>query len=110
MAATLWKIGLAHAEGSVYEGEYRGTWIRLIRLTDFNVWPGRNRTGEKDATTTRWDGYIASGIERIDLGKVTPGWSIVAECYSTRREALIRLTRYIDAQLVEGENSATHCR
>jgi hypothetical protein len=91
---TLWKTAPSHAEGAEYEGEYRGTMIRVTRLTDFNVWPGRNPTGEKDPTTTRWDGYVADGMDGL-----RPHWSLVAEFCQTRREALDRLVRYIDRQL-----------
>jgi hypothetical protein len=91
---TLWKLSDASAEGSDWGGEYRGTLIRLTRTTDFNVWTGQNRLREKDATDTWWDGYVADGMEGLE-----PRWGVVAEHYSTRREALARLTRYIDSKI-----------
>lgn len=100
---TLWKIGRASAEGSEYEGEYRGTMVRLVRVTDFNIWPGRNRLQEKDATVTRWDGYVADGLER-DL---SPRWSLVAECYPTRRAAWEKLKAFIDGQLAAPKDEPT---
>jgi hypothetical protein len=92
---TLWKIGTASAEGSEYEGEYRGTMVRLVRVTDLGYWPGRNPMGEKDPASTRWDGYVAGGLER-DL---SVRWDLVAECHATRREAWEELRRYIDGKL-----------
>ena len=97
-APTLWKVGRASFEGSEWQGEYRGTMIRLTRVTDPNYWPGRNRMGEKDATETRWDGFVADGSD----GLYQPRWSLVAECYGTRREALARLVTHIDA-VIKGQ-------
>jgi hypothetical protein len=97
--ATLWKIGTASAEGSEYEGEYRGTMVRLVRVTDLGYWPGRNPMNEKDPAVTRWDGYVADGIERISQGVVTLRWDLVAECYQTRREAWAKLKSFIDQKI-----------
>jgi hypothetical protein len=91
----MWKVGTASAEGSEYEGEYRGTMVRLVRVTDLGYWPGRNPMNEKDPATTRWDGYVADGLER-DL---SPRWSLVAECYRTRRETWEKLKAFIDAKI-----------
>jgi hypothetical protein len=95
----LWKIGTAHAEGSEYEGEYRSTLVRFIRVTDFNYWPGRNPMHEKDATQTVWHGYVAGDIERVSQGVTTFRWDIVAESCGTRREAMEELERYIDRMI-----------
>ena len=91
-AAALWKIGKASLETSEWQGEYRGTLLRLLRVTDEDYWPGRNPMHEKGPTTTRWDGYVASGLER-DL---SPRWVLVAECYRTRREVLAELMAHVD--------------
>lgn len=89
---TLWKTAVASAESSEYEGEYRGTMVRLTRVTDLGYWPGRNPMNEKDPAITRWDGYVADGLER-DL---SPRWSLVAECYPTRKAAWEKLKTFID--------------
>jgi hypothetical protein len=93
-AATLWKTEPASAEGSVWEGEYRGIWIRLVRTTDPNYHTGRNPHHEKDATETRWDGFMAAGSAVNGVR-----WDCVAECCGTRREALRWLKSYIDGIL-----------
>jgi hypothetical protein len=93
--STLWKIGTVSAEGSEYEGEYRGTMVRLVRVTDLGYWPGRNPMHEKDPATTRWDGYVADGLE----ADRSPRWSLVAECHNTRRETWEELKRYIDRKI-----------
>lgn len=95
MAGTLWKTAPASAESAEYEGEYRGTMVRLVRVTDFNIWPGRNRMQEKDATMTRWDGFVADGLER-DL---SVRWSLVAESYPTRTAAWENLKTFIDTKI-----------
>jgi hypothetical protein len=94
-STTLWQPSPASAEGSEWEGEYRGTMVRFVRATDFNVWPGRNPLGEKDATTTRWDGYVAGGLYPDRAVR----WDLVAECCSTRRQAVEKLERFIDRQI-----------
>jgi hypothetical protein len=88
---TLWTVSRASAEGSEWEGAYRGTLIRLTRVTDFNVWPGQNRLGEKDATETRWDGYVADGLDGLAVR-----WSLVAEYHGRRKDALAEVVRYIE--------------
>lgn len=90
----LWKTEKASAEGAAYEGEYRGTMFRVTRTTDIGYWPGRNKLREKDAASTRWDGYVADG-----LGGLSVRWAIVAEQYGTWREALDCLKRFIDKKI-----------
>ena len=97
MKPTLWKIGTASFEASVWEGEYRGTWIRLERQTDENYWPGHNPSHEKDPTVTNWWGFVAGDMEGLK-----PRWDLVAECHATRREALAVLVRYINQRLAGG--------
>lgn len=87
----LWQIGKADFESST-RASTGGTLIRLVRTTDANVWPGRNRLGEKDATTTVWNGYVAGDV----YGPNDYRWDCEAESYPTRKAALARLQRFID--------------
>jgi hypothetical protein len=90
-AVALWKTEKACFECSAYEGEYRGTLIRIERLTDPN---DDGPYYGKFATETRWDGWVADGLEGLK-----PRWSLVAECYRTRREIIVELVRYIDGKI-----------
>lgn len=93
---TLEKVRPSDGESAEYEGEYRGTMIRVTRTTDFGVWPGRNPMHEKDATQTWWDGYVCEGWENR-----SPVWAVEAQCVATRREAIEDLKRFID-RMIEG--------
>lgn len=86
---TLWKIGTASAEGSEYEGEYRGTWVRFIRQTDHGfepIGPRDDRMQKNSRTTTAWYGFVRQGN----------AWAVVAELSPRRQDAIAATERYID--------------
>lgn len=86
---TIWKIGTASAEGSEYEGEYRGTWVRFIRQTDHgfeSIGPRDDRMQKNNRTTTAWYGFVRQGN----------AWAVVAELSPRRQDAIAATERYID--------------
>lgn len=91
-----WKTGPASAEGSEYEGGYRGTWIKVMRLTDLGEF---DRFGNPIASgSTRWDGFVRKGND----------WDHVAEQAGSMAEAIAMVERYIDRQIEAGKTAAHH--
>lgn len=100
---TLWQQDeKASFVSSTWYGEYRGTAVKFIRTTDEGIWPGFNRMGEKDATRTWWDGYVAVGI----ISPFELAYEVIAPQYRTRREAVVRVEQYIDDMIEKVENAS----
>ena len=78
MSPTLHRVSPSSYETAEYEGQYQGVKIRFTRLTD--------RNADGGSPETRWDGLIQENGQ----------WSLVAECFGSRRSALVETTRWID--------------